>query len=280
LAAALWIAPAPAQEPPAAVTLDSSLRAGYLFGRQLWELKAPRSANFYQARSEFNPRLPMLSAVLEFSPYMRLSGRAAGSTSILESSSTFVHLGADWVPSAWDSRPAFNYWEAAGLFHLSGGDGYRFSLVGGYRQETWTYSGGPLGINDATVINSDWRFMERFNTVMPFIALQTAVFHPWWKARFEALGSPRVGREVSTRFESAADSVELRGWAESGGVLEFDVEGTVFISNRLRLGVFGRYTYRELRGDITRTARDGETRHELLVREDFAALGLNFTYLF
>jgi hypothetical protein len=260
---------------PWGVRVDTSLRLGLLFGRQLVRYSDLPGAEFERFRMEFGPRLPILSGMCELTPVPSISARLAGSLSVMETDMTVFHAMADPEPSLWDVRPDFGCWEAAGLYHLWNGGGYRFSLVGGYRQEYWHYRGEPSGAQP-----SGSSLRDRFTSHIPFLAMQTAVMYPWWKARFEILASPFMSKKVSAIVQDGPNVVEYEGDADSGGLIELEVEGTASLSSRIRLGLYCRYSYHEVYGEYTRADLVESPARRLYVGEDFAIIGLNMTLLF
>ena len=105
-----------------------------------------------------------------------------------------------------DARPSFSGWEAAGLFHLWNDGGYRFSFTAGYREEFWGAQGEGVGL--FTGVSSSVR--EDFSSRGPFLGLQTAVFFPWWKARFEVIGSPWITKIGSGSLNQPNFSAEYQ----------------------------------------------------------------------
>jgi hypothetical protein len=266
---------APAEVLPLGMRVDTSLRLGMLFGRQLFQYNNLPEAEFERFRMEFGPRLPILSGMCELTPVPSISGRLAGSISVLETDMTVFQAMVDPEPTLWDVKPEFGYWEVAGLYHLWQGGGYRFSLVAGYRQEYWRYRGEPAG---GQVPGSSLR--DRFTSYIPFLAMQTSMWFPWWKTRFEILASPFVSQNVSAIVQDGAMLVEYAGNADSGGLIELEVEGTANLTSRVRLGLYGRYSYQELYGEYTRADVVESPSRRLYIYENLAAVGLNMTLLF
>jgi hypothetical protein len=266
---------AQAQVLPWKIGIDSSFRTEFLFGNQIFLYRWPRGTQFNRFRMEFGPKLPLVSGTCEVSPTLRLSARVAGAASVLAKHTSLFHTALDPQPRAWDVRPEFRQWEVAGLVHLWTGGGYRFSFVGGFRKEFWKYIGGPA---DDQPGGSDLR--EKFTSTIPFIALQTALHFPWWKARFEFLGSPFMEKDISARIREGTNVVLYSGSAEKGGLIELDMEGTAAVGPRLRVGLHCRYTYQELYGEITRDQDGDMSLHPVSVDENIAVVGLNFTFVF
>ena len=267
-----------AQWLPWNMSIDSSFRVGYLFGRQDFRFDNPEANPYGRIRLEFDPSMPVFEGVFEFSPMQMFSVRLAGTLGARgEELSATRPLGAGPVPSygMWKVAPDVKWWETAGLFHLWKGAGYRFSLVGGYRQEFWRYTGEPANMDAAA------SYREEFTSHIPFIAMQTAIFYPWWKARFEVLGSPLMSKRVqSDLYDNAGGYSSFEGWADNGGLIEMLVEGTVAVSSRMRLGIFSRYTFVELDGEATHTTGGGSDPQQMYVGENFGTFGLNLSMIF
>ncbi|MCX5860873.1 MAG: hypothetical protein NTW27_01930 [Deltaproteobacteria bacterium] len=308
-----------AQIIPWNIAVDSSFRIEYLLGRQTlgreyidsshgpiqdldnysWFMQHPDPID--RLRIEFGPSLPILEATVEITPFPSFSGRLAASLSVLEStqgvtlvsgpaSTTFVWNNPYVIPAInlplYGSgelsnviKPAFRLWEAAGLYHLSSEGGYRWSIVGGYRYETWTYS---LGADQGS--NSYLR--DEFVSQSPFLGLQTAMFFPWWKARFEVLGSPFMTKKISLTARDSGYYMQLDGTWNKGGFIEFQTEGTVNVTPSIWLGLFARYTYEELRGEAKGTrAHPGKADYETFpynfyTLKSMATIGFNFNVVF
>lgn len=272
--------PAQGQWLPTNLGVDTSLRAGYLVGWQMTQLKEGpetfQADNLPRFRTEFYPRLPVLSGDFEWSPIPELSGRLAGALSVLEKGFTYVHARSDVASgSEWDVAPDYRQWEAAGLLNLWAGGGYRFSIVGGYRQEFWLYLGTPT-YSEAD--NSYFR--DKINAHIPFFAMQTAMFFPWWKARFEVLASPFMSKKIDTQILKDSRMVRYNGTADNGGLVELTVEGTAAITPQLRVGLYSRYTYQELRGEIVKVTSDRTSDHKLNFDEQMFIVCANITVLF
>jgi hypothetical protein len=162
---------------------------------------------------------------------------------------------------------------------LSNEGGYRYSIVAGYRQESWTYR-----IDGNQDDNSYLR--DEFVSQSPFLGLQTAMFFPWWKARFEVLGSPFMTKKISHTARDSGYYQHLDGTWNKGGFIEFQTEGTVNITPSIWLGLFARYTYEELHGEAKGTrAAPGRTDYETFpydfyTLKSMASFGFNFSYVF
>ncbi len=301
-----------AQGVPAAMSIDSSFGVGYLLGWQMFNYiiepehgdaymdprtdpptrKELRSDPYGIYRTEFSPRMAVVSGFVEWSPLPFASGRVAGALSVADPHIQFTRTMLDTFkytakaadtevrPTNWDAVPDFKSWEAAGLYHLYREGGYRFSIVGGYRQEDWTFLGTP---EDATNLSASLH--NRYTSHIPFLALQTAMYFPWWKARFEVLGSPFMSKKISSKVSNRGTLAVYNGWANGGGLIEFFLEGTVAVTSMLRLGLHARYTYQELYGWVTKTVSGateapGTRDHNLGFNSRDAILGLTFTAVF
>ena len=174
-------------------------------------------------------------------------------------------------------KPDFSSWEAAGLYHLWSGGGYRFSLTAGYRQDTWDYQGTPSnGTPDSPLHDS-------FSAHIPFIGLQTAMFFPSWKARFEVLGSPFMNVGVSNALQQGAFALQFDGNLYRGGLVELQMAGDVNLTPSVLVGLYGRYAYQELYGSLSGTGEAaglGPSPYSVFLGQSFGTLGLDVTVIF
>lgn len=269
-----------AQHVPGRPYLDSSLKIGMLQARQTVRYNesnislGPGMA-FDHFRMDFGPRLALVSGMAELSPIGFASARAAASTSVLESGMLFFHTMTDPAPALWDFAPNFKTWEVAGLLHLWVGDGYRFSAVGGFRKDYWTYQGALVA-----AMSGESHAQDKLTADIPFIALQTSMSFPWWKARCEILGSPFMSKRLSAQFQTGPTLVEYEGVVNKGGLMEVTVEGAAGLTERLRIGAYGRYSYQELYGQSKRKSGLAVTDHETFLYEAVSTGGLNIEALF
>ncbi|WP_157212108.1 hypothetical protein [Desulfomonile tiedjei] len=251
--------------------LDSSFRIEFLFGTQSFSYSGATSI-----RGDFNIRVPLLAGTVELSPSPLISGRFAGAISIFERSGSMMrdpnYTGlTDFV--RWQVEPDLGSWEFAGLYHLWTGGGYRYSIVAGYRQETWRHRG--------EAVNSEGRSRDEFASQIPFLGLQTSMFFPWWKARFEVLGSPFMTRRVSNSLQERGQIIDYSGELSQGGLLEFQMEGNVAVTQNIWCGLHARYLHQELRGDVSGTINDVPTGVRVLsVADSIVTVGVDFTLLF
>ena len=264
--------------PLGGMSVDTAFRAGILFGSQM--VKATERSEFQtpQFRTEINPRLPVISGMVELTPVRMLSVRAVGSTSVLETGMTLLQTRGDALGgSAWDVKPGFRSYEAALLLNLCSGGGYRFSALGGYRQENWAYPGNPAGTQP---VGSELR--DQYSSAIPFVGLQTSMFFPWWKARFEVLGSWFVNKKLYTSIRDGND-ISYTGYFNEGGIVEAQMEGTAQLTSLLRLGLYGRYSFQDLYGLVSAPSQIAgavATKYRMFMGENLAILGLNFNVAF
>jgi len=231
-----------AQALPAGMGVDSSFRAQYVFGNQLVRSVDSPVPPTDALKIEYSPRIPVLAGTVEVSPGQLFSGRVAGALSILESdTSSNRTVAADAEPVDWRVRPEFWSWEAAGLLHLSSGGGYRFSFTAGYRRDRWLFRGPAPGESS--------RLRDNFTSSIPFIGLQTCMAFPWWRSRFEVLGSPFMSMRSSHSLRIAGTSVDQQVEADKGGLVEFRMEGSVGMTAACWVGLFASYSYQELYGE-------------------------------
>jgi hypothetical protein len=260
-----------AQELPYSGVLDSSFRIEFLFGTQSFSYAGATSI-----RGDFNIRVPLLAGTVELSPSPLISGRFAGAISIFERSGSMMrdpnYTGLrDFV--RWQVEPDLSSWEFAGLYHLWTGGGYRYSIVAGYRRETWRHRG--------ETVNSEGRSRDEFDSQIPFLGLQTSMLFPWWKAKFEVLGSPFMTRTVSNSLREGAQVIDYTGALSQGGLLEFQMEGNIAVTQNIWCGLHARYLHQELRGDVSGTMNNAPTGVRVLsIADSIVTLGLDFTLLF
>jgi len=268
------------QSGPWNLALDSSFRMEFLFGSQ-----ALRDRNqvidVERFRIDSNFRLPVLAGNVELTPLVFLSGRLGGLTSVLEGQGTYDRSAADFDVNVAerrviDAKPTFSGWEAAGLFHLWNDGGYRFSVTAGYREEFWKLEGQGTAPSGTTSF-----FHENYQTRVPFLGLQTAMFFPWWKARFELIGSRWMTKIVSGVL---ADSFVAQYEAKTtgGGLLELQAEGTASVTQNIFAGLHARYTFQESFGELIRkgSLRPPDLPLELYMGDNFLLVGLDLTVTF
>jgi hypothetical protein len=253
------------------LSVDTSLRVEYLFGHQ---------SNRYSHKNlpyfnyDFDPRLTVLTGRVEVTPYPSLSGRLVGSVSVFDQSG-IIHKAPAHTPglqpSPWDETPHFTQWEAAGLYNMWNAEGYRFSFVAGYRQDNWTYSGPPVGRTATTQNVRD----ELFSSI-PFIGLQTSMFFPAWKARFEVLGSPFMSRRVAVY---QGNDYTIEGRPTGSGMLEFQFEGSTAVTHNIFLGGNAAYSMQELTGTSTITSSTN-SQYDLFTSDSIFRVGFDVNIMF
>lgn len=267
-----------AQTLPGGMGVDSSLRIQYVFGEQLLRsVESPVSpTDIFSV--QYNPRVPVLAGTVEFSPASLVSARIGGSVSVLESDATSNRaVSTDTNPLDWRTRPEFWSWEAGALFHLSGGGGYRFSLTTGYRQERWQFR-GPASEGSS-------RLNDIFTYFTPYIGMQTSMALPWWRAKFEVLGSPFMSVRASNSLNKDGVSVYKEVEGNEGGLVEFRMEGTVGMTAACWVGLFASYSYQELYCEpvsVSSPAPPPETDKltRYYTRENRAVVGLTANLVF
>jgi hypothetical protein len=291
-----------------AIGIDSSFRVEYLLGSLTNHLSDPNNlqlrnlitnltnevptshsyVNTSPLRLDSVPELLALSGVVEASPYPRLSVRLAGSIGVAKRrvqnqqannlneiyqetptsefnnnilSESQLYQAVQTVSR--DNTPDFGSWEVAGLYHFWNAAGYRYSLTAGYRYEKWTLHGGSLH--------------NEYRSSIPFIGMQTAMLFPWWKARFELLGSPFMNRHIESRMGTA---FRADGNAGKGGLIEFQMEGSVGLRPSLFLGVNACYSYQEVYGNATAKFGSLSSDYRLYSSESLFRVGFDVNYLF
>jgi|GEM_PF-580260 len=271
-----------AQSLPFNLGLDSEIRMGYLLGQQTLKGSSQEVADpKFDYRVDHGPSIIVMGATGEVSPVPFFSGRIGGYISVWEyptandRSTEFPDASNAKLP--WDVTPDLKSWEIAGLVHLSRGGGYRFSAVGGYREEFWDYVGVPTGGQ------ADPAFMrDEFNNHVPFFGLQTALFFPWWKARCEVTGSWFMRQEIFSIVQNRDDYVQYTGTLDSGGQVEVNFEGTATLISNFRLGAYGRYRYQELQGHAIGIENNPGTRRafKLFTEQNYGVVGLTVNLVF
>ena len=271
-----------AQSLPWNLALDSSFRGELLFGAQAIRDNSPGTGEErFRINSDF--RVPVLAGTVEITPLTFLSGRIGGLISVLEQKGTVRINAVNFDPSGSDhvhidALPSFSGWEAAGLFHLWNQGGYRFSFTAGYRGEFWGRQGD--GVSLTTGLSSSLH--EDFASRGPYLGLQTAVFFPWWKARFEVIGSPWMTNIGSGSLTQTNFFAEYQASATGGSLLELQIEGTVALRQSVFAGLHGRYSFRESVGGFTRIGNNGTIYSpiSLYTSDSFALIGLDLTVAF
>jgi len=265
------------------IDVDSSGRVEFLIAHQALRYMDDENPPFDRWKTDFDPRTPVLSGTVEVTPFSDFSARLGGSLSFLSLEQSLKRdRGLPDEESElnenkkWRMRPLYRSWEAAGLYHLYSGGGYRFSLTGGFRHESWIYQ-GELSETD----NSSLR--DELTTNFPFMGLQTAMYFPSWKARFEVLGSPFVRTRVVHLLRANGRFLDHDGLGKKGGYLEFRMEGNMRMGPRLLFGVYGAYRYHELYGNSqAKTDAQGfvTTQYGFYLEESVAMFGLNACFVF
>jgi len=285
-----FVSVAGAESLPWNIGVDSSFRVEFLFGHQIFRHLDPKLLNVTRFVATYDPRLPVLAGTVEITPFPAISGRLVGSISVAESAGEHVitvstitgsqDATSPFTPTdkwGWDVKTDFSSWEAAGLYHLWSGGGYRFSFTAGYRQQTWDYRGSPSnGLPDSPLHDS-------YSAHIPFIGMQTSMFFPWWKARFEVLGSPFMNVSVSNAFQRGSFGLQFDGNLSRGGLVELQMTGDVNLAPNVFVGLHGRYSYQELYGSVSGTgpaAGLGDNPYTAFLGQSFAAVGLDVTVMF
>lgn len=243
--------------------------------------------------TSFNNTMLLLDAVVEVSPMPAFSARMRGNVSVT-STQNDITLGAgpygpgqtdNTLPPAFPNltstiKPQYWSWEAAGQYNMSYEAGYRFGLVGGYRYESQSY----LPVDDhggSSYISAD------FISQIPFLGLQTSFISPFWKARFEILGSPFMTKKLSHSARGSGAFMELDGSMTNGGFLEVQAEGSIAIAPNTWLGVFTQGTFEELKGEVWGRSVDGNgagtyvpSSYNFYAKKGIWLLGLNCSLVF
>lgn len=266
---------------PFDVGIDSSGRVAYVFAHQALRYMDEERPPYDKWKTDFNPHTPVLSGVVEVSPASWFSGRLAGSFSVLAFEEGITR--ATGLPEAtnletyeWRSHPYYRDWEAAGLYHLYGGGGYRFSVTAGARHETWIFR-GIMRDEDASMLR------DELTTYFPFIGLQTSMYMPWWKARFEVIASPYARTQVIHQMRRGEFFLDHDGFGKKGGYLEFRAEGSMHVNSRMLLGVYAAYRYHELYGTVAVKSNAigfDASSYDFYMEQSVMSIGLNATLVF
>ncbi len=243
------------QAPPGGLAVDSSCQIDFLFGQQTFGRQirtGPEDSSgnvtgdiLESLRLDLTTRLPVLDGMIEIGPYRSFSVRLRGIGSFLESDSwTKVGKGPDSAKE-FEARlkPEMRAWEALGLYHVSVAGPYRFSLLGGYREEYWKFQRQESGLGGEAM---DYRHTSR----VPFFGLQTSMSFPWWKAKMEVIGSPFMTKLVYFYARNPNHFMHIDGTWRDGGLVEASMDGSVLVSPSVTLGLSFRYCYEELRGEV------------------------------
>jgi len=270
---------------PAGIGIDSSFRIEYLVGSQsvqFTHLEKPVGP-IQTFPWQIDPRVAVLEGTVELSPYRWFSGRLGGAYSVFQRDMEGVRPASNLHNAhVWQLQPTFKAWDAAGLLHLFSGGGYRFSFTAGYRYESWVYNGS--GSSDPS-LGAQASLRDEFQSDIPYFGLQTAMFFPWWKAKFEIIGSPFMAKQIKMTRDFGYDGlfVQYDATARSGGLIEFQIEGTANVSTNVLLGGFFRYSYQELHGD-SRASTNISTLYpgpyRVFASDSAATFGLNLTLFY
>ncbi len=236
------------------LAVDADMGFGYLFGSQaVWANVNPHPWNMkHDYKVQYSPSQPMFNGNIEITPVPFISCRLGGSLSLSRATTVQSRnlgpliinpLNPTTATKPWDVTTDIKTWETAGLLNLWRGIGYRFSLVGGYREQFWDYSGDI--INSPGVPGS---MNDEINNYVPFLGLQTAMFFPLWKARFEIIGSRFMMQKVNNNAWLGPNFVDYRAELDDGGLIEIDFEGSAILYSSLRIGLYCHYSYMELEG--------------------------------
>lgn len=266
-----------AQRSTVSTIFDTSVGVGYLFGSQTTRIQGLKPLNGSAPTLQNDPHMGLVSGSFELNPIWLFSGRATGGMSFYEGHTDLSRQSRFTVTQVypWSVKPDYTTWELAGLIHLWQGAGYRFSAVGGYREELWKYVGDPSGEQTA---GSTLR--EDVKLFVPFVALQTAMYQPWWKARVQVMGSNFMDRQIYSRSTTGTTLALFDGSAKRGGMVEMLFEGTAAFSSFMRMGLFGKYSFTELKGEATTNVDGAIDEHDIEATDNVGTVGVNFTVIF
>lgn len=294
----LPVQPAGAQVLPSGIVVDSALRIDFLFGNQVFGRELPSwegpnlllGAHHENIRMDLTTRMPVIEGMVEFTLNRFVSARGSGISGFLtgDLAATLVsgvdvyQLSRDLRVDSATVRPQYHSWEAAALLHLYADGSYRFSILGGYRQDYWSY-----GVLDGGQNNNTLEY--RHNSRIPFFGLQTAMSFPWWKARMEILGSPFSTKVIFLKAnfldEAIRNTLNIDGTWGKGGLIEVRLEGSTYVSSSVTLGVSARYSYEEFRGSVEGywdrpTPPSLPWPYDFYTMQNLAYIGLNAGFIF
>lgn len=244
-----------AQGLPAGLVVDSSCQIDFLFGQQTFgrqirsnpedSLGSVTGDILEALRLDVTPRLPVLDGMIELGSYRNFSLRLRVVSSFLESDS-WTKVGKGPAKDEFEARlrPEMRAWEVAGLYHLIWGSPYRFTLVSGYREEYWKFLRQEAGFGGEAM---DYRHTSR----VPFVGLQTSMSFPLGKAKMEVIGSPFMTKLVTFYAKNSGHFMHVDGTWRDGGMLEVSMDGSMYVSPSVTLGLSLRYCYEELGGEVT-----------------------------
>ena len=121
---------------------------------------------------------------------------------------------------------------------------------------------------------------DKYVSYIPFLGLQTAMMFPWWKARFEVLGSPFMSENSLVSMSNDSTQVEQRIHSNSGGLVEFQLEGTVNFRSNFWFGLYGRYHYQEMYGNSTGSTNPPAAWNyadRFYTHQSYGTFGINLT---
>lgn len=266
---------------PPYISVEPSLRVGYLFGvHSFQDAFAPMDGQErYSIDLDF--KMPVIMGIVDISPIYLASGRFSGTTSFGAPSRSLHKSAWDESPSApegqdLDARGGFWSWEALGLLHVWRGEGHRFSITAGYRQENWYYSG-----EKTTQGNSNAWSRDDLLTSGPLLGLETSLMYPGWTSRFEILLSHFMNKNIQSSFNQAGWISGHEGRAQNGALVEARLHGAANVTPRLLVGLYGRYTIAELSGTFSmKTSGNTTGSYDTHMGESFIILGSDVTILF
>jgi hypothetical protein len=257
-------------------SLEASFGVQLLFGRQV--VRHGNSDN--GLREDLDPRFTVLTGSVELGPFSGLSARIGGSTAVLQTSTEFTkslgYLGIG-AENQWQVDQNFTNWEAGGQWNIYNCDGYRFSFLGGYRQDNWLFTGRP---SSGLVFPPGTQSRDQVTSYIPYIGMQTSMYYPWWKARFEIMGSPFMTEKVVSRV-SGIYSAE--GSGKGCGLIEFRIEGTAGVTRNTFIGVNAIYSFKEVYGYTHFKNTPGlssDTDYDLYSSHNLFRIGLEATVLY
>jgi hypothetical protein len=101
---------------------------------------------------------------------------------------------------------------------------------------------------------------------------------PFWKARFEVLGSWFMTKTIEQTISQNQATETLNGTGDNGGVIAFRMEGATQIRPNMTVGLHARYSYQEFIGKslmTTGVAGAAISPFKLYYNENVLAIGVD-----
>jgi len=268
-----------AEPPQWIIPINSSFRAGYLYGSQVVSTPTDSFGDPVQLDIVFGS--PVLSGTIELSPISPLTFRIIGDVSMYGQRNIIYR--SSWAPRSpapdglySEARPGFAGAEAAGLFDIWRSAEHRFGVIGGWRREYWWYNNQGTGVENPGVWSRD-----KITTNIPFLGLQASMAYPGWQSTFEFLTSRFISKTINGSLSQLQNFTEYQCRGRDGVLLEARIQGMANMTNSLLVGLFGRFTYQNVSGvfdALTNTSVTGPL--DVQVVENSLTLEMQLTLFF